>query len=93
MDGLWLSDKIFRLIRDKKAQTTQFVMQGSTTERHDYNYMIGKFRVLEEIEDAWSKDCKIDDTELDIEGTDFEIRNFAIFRNKTCFSNTFPAER
>ena len=51
MDGLWLSDKIFRLIRDKKAQTTQFVMQGSTTERHDYNYMIGKFRILEELED------------------------------------------
>tara|TARA_R100000231_G_C5249596_1_gene142308 strand:+ start:131 stop:325 length:195 start_codon:yes stop_codon:yes gene_type:complete len=51
MDGLWLSDKILRLIRDKKEQTTQFVMQGSTTERNDYNYMIGKFRVLEEIED------------------------------------------
>ena len=51
MDGLWLSDKIFRLIRDKKEQTTQFVMQGSTTERHDYNYMIGKFRGLEELED------------------------------------------
>ena len=51
MDGLWLSDKILRLIRDKKEQTTQFVMQGSTTERKDYNYMIGKFRVLEEIED------------------------------------------
>ena len=51
MDGLWLSDKIFRLIRDKKAQITQFVMQGSTTERHDYNFMIGKFRGLEELED------------------------------------------
>ena len=51
MDGLWLSDKIFRLIRDKKEQTTQFVMQGSTTERHDYNFMIGKFRGLEELED------------------------------------------
>ena len=51
MDGLWLSDKILRLIREKKEQTTQFVMQGSTTERNDYNYMIGKFRVLEEIED------------------------------------------
>ena len=51
MDGLWLSDKIFRLIRDKKEQTTQFVMQGSTTERHDYNFMLGKFRGLEELED------------------------------------------
>ena len=51
MDGLWLSDKILRLIRDKKAQITQFVMQGSTTERHDYNFMIGKFRGLEELED------------------------------------------
>ena len=50
MDGLWLSDKILRLIREKKEQTTNFVMQGSTTERKDYNYMIGKFRVLEEIE-------------------------------------------
>ena len=50
MDGLWLSDKILRLIREKKEQTTDFVMQGSTTERNDYNYMIGKFRVLEEIE-------------------------------------------
>ena len=50
MDGLWLSDKILRLIRDKKEQTTQFVMQGSTTERQDYNFMIGKFRVLEELE-------------------------------------------
>jgi len=45
-----LSDKILRLIRDKKEQTTQFVMQGSTTERQDYNFMIGKFRVLEELE-------------------------------------------
>ena len=51
MDGLWPSDKILRLIRDKKEQTTQFVMQGSTTERKDYNYMIGKFRALEELED------------------------------------------
>ena len=50
MDGLWLSDKILRLISDKKEQTTQFVMQGSTTERQDYNFMIGKFRVLEELE-------------------------------------------
>jgi len=50
MDGLWLGDKILRLIRDKKEQTTDFVMQGSTTERNDYNYMIGKFRILEEIE-------------------------------------------
>jgi len=50
MDGLWLSDKILRLIRDKKEQTTNFVMQGSTTERSDYNYMIGKFRILEELE-------------------------------------------
>jgi len=25
-------------------------MQGSTTERQDYNFMIGKFRVLEELE-------------------------------------------
>ena len=38
MDGLWLSDKILRLIREKKEQTTDFVMQGSTTERNDYNY-------------------------------------------------------
>ena len=51
MDGLWLSDQILRLIRDKKEQTTNFVMQGSTTERNDYNYMIGKFRILEELED------------------------------------------
>ena len=51
MDGLWLSDKILRLIRDKKEQTSNFVMQGSTTERNDYNYMIGKFRILEELED------------------------------------------
>ena len=51
MDGLWLSDKILRLIRDKKEQTSKFVMQGSTTERNDYNYMLGKFRILEELED------------------------------------------
>ena len=51
MDGLWLGDKILRLIRDKKEQTTEFVMQGSTTERHDYNFMIGKYRTLIELED------------------------------------------
>ena len=51
MDGLWLSDKILRLIREKQEQTTDFVMQGSTTERNDYNFMIGKYRVLEELED------------------------------------------
>ena len=50
MDGLWLGDKILRLIRDKKEQTTDFVMQGSTTERQDYNFMIGKYRTLIEIE-------------------------------------------
>ena len=27
------------------------MMQGSTTERNDYNFMIGKYRVLEELED------------------------------------------
>ena len=51
MDGLWLGDKILRLIRDKKEQTTEFVMQGSTTERHDYNFMIGKDRIWIEVED------------------------------------------
>ena len=51
MDGLWLGDKILRLIRDKKEQTTDFVMQGSTTERQDYNFMIGKYRTLIEVED------------------------------------------
>ena len=51
MDGLWLGDKILRLIRDKKEQITAFVMQGSTTEKQDYNFMIGKHRSLEEIED------------------------------------------
>ena len=51
MDGLWLSDKILRLIREKKEQTTDFVMQGSTTEKHDYHFMLGHYRALEEIED------------------------------------------
>ena len=51
MDGLWLGDKILRLIRAKKEQTTDFVMQGSTTERQDYNFMIGKYRTLIEVED------------------------------------------
>ena len=51
MDGLWLSDKILRLIREKKEQTTDFVMQGSTTEKHDYHFMLGHYRALEEMED------------------------------------------
>ncbi len=51
MDGIWLSEKILRIIRDKKQQKTDFVMQGSTTERADYNFMIGQYRILEEIED------------------------------------------
>ena len=51
MDGLWLSDKILRLIRDKKEKTTQYVMQGSTTEKHDYHFMLGSYRALEEMED------------------------------------------
>ena len=51
MDGLWLGDKILRLIRDKKEQITTFVMQGSTTEKQDYNFMIGKYRTLIEVED------------------------------------------
>ena len=51
MDGLWLSDKILRLIRDKKEKTTQYVMQGSTTEKHDYHFMLGHYRALEEMED------------------------------------------
>tara|TARA_R100000544_G_scaffold25698_1_gene13106 strand:+ start:484 stop:681 length:198 start_codon:yes stop_codon:yes gene_type:complete len=50
MDGLWLGDKILRIIRDKKKKTTDFVMQGSMTERADYNFMIGQFRTLEELE-------------------------------------------
>ena len=51
MDGLWLGDKILRLIRDKKEKTTQYVMQGSTTETHDYHFMLGSYRALEEMED------------------------------------------
>ena len=51
MDGLWLSDKILRLIRDKKEKTTQYVMQGSTTEKHDYHFMLGHYQALEEMED------------------------------------------
>ena len=50
MDGLWLGDKILRIIRDKKKKTTDFVMQGSMTERADYNFMIGQFRIVEELE-------------------------------------------
>ena len=26
-------------------------MQGSTTEKHDYHFMLGSYRVLEEMED------------------------------------------
>ena len=51
MDGLWLGDKILPLIRDKKEKTTQYVMQGSTTEKHDYHFMLGSYRALEEMED------------------------------------------
>jgi|TARA_R100001224_G_scaffold62476_1_gene37335 hypothetical protein len=51
MDGLWLGDKILRLVRDKKEKTTQYVMQGSTTEKHDYHFMLGHYRALEEMED------------------------------------------
>tara|TARA_R110000803_G_scaffold151856_1_gene216894 strand:+ start:459 stop:656 length:198 start_codon:yes stop_codon:yes gene_type:complete len=50
MDGLWFSDKILRIIRDKKEKITDFVMHGSTTEKADYNFMVGQFRTLEELE-------------------------------------------
>jgi|TARA_E500000318_G_scaffold56932_1_gene52925 hypothetical protein len=50
MDGIWLSEKILRIIRDKKQQTTDYVMQGRTTESFDYDKMIGRFRALEELE-------------------------------------------
>ena len=50
MDGLYISEKILRIIRDKKQQITDYVMQGSTTEVKDYHFMIGKFRGLEELE-------------------------------------------
>ena len=50
MDGLWLGDKILRLVRDKKEKTTEYVMQGSTIEKHDYHFMLGHYRALEEIE-------------------------------------------
>tara|TARA_R100000655_G_scaffold94374_1_gene135794 strand:+ start:359 stop:556 length:198 start_codon:yes stop_codon:yes gene_type:complete len=50
MDGLYISEKILRIIRDKKQQITDYVMQGSTTEAKDYHFMIGKFRGLEELE-------------------------------------------
>ena len=50
MDGIWVSDKILRIIRDKKQQTTDYVMQGRTAESFDYDKMIGRFRALEEIE-------------------------------------------
>ena len=42
---------ILKKLADKKEQITTFVMQGSTTEKQDYNFMIGKHRSLEEIED------------------------------------------
>ena len=50
MDGIWLSEKILSIIRDKKQQTTDYVMQGRTTESFDYDKMIGRFRALEELE-------------------------------------------
>ena len=50
MDGIWVSDKILRIIREKKQQTTDYVMQGRTAESFDYDKMIGRFRALEELE-------------------------------------------
>lgn len=50
MDGLYLSGKILRIIRDKKQQTTDYVMQGAVGEPAEYAKMMGRFRALEEIE-------------------------------------------
>ena len=63
MDGLWLGDKILRLVRDKKEKTTEYVMQGSTTEKHDYHFMLGHYRALEEMEDELKE--KLDKGEKD----------------------------
>ena len=50
MDGIYLSEKILRIIRDKKQQTTDYVMQGSVGDSTEYAKMMGSFRALEEIE-------------------------------------------
>jgi|TARA_R110000796_G_scaffold2189_2_gene8814 hypothetical protein len=50
MDGLYLSEKLLRIIRNKKQQTTDYVMQGTVEESTDYAKMMGRFRALEEIE-------------------------------------------
>ena len=50
MDGIYLSEKILRIIRDKKQQTTDYVMQGAVGDSTEYAKMMGRFRALEEIE-------------------------------------------
>jgi len=50
MDGIYFSEKLLRIIREKKKQTTDYVMQGIVEQSTDYAKMIGRFRALEEIE-------------------------------------------
>ena len=50
MDGIFFSEKLLRIIRNKKQQTTDYVMQGAVEESTDYAKMMGRFRALEELE-------------------------------------------
>ena len=54
MDIITLSDKIRRIIRDKKTQITDIVTSGSAKDMEQYRHLIGQLDALNFIEQGLS---------------------------------------
>jgi len=54
MDIITLSDKIRRIIRDKKTQITDIVTSGSAKDMEQYRHLIGQLDALNFIEQELS---------------------------------------
>ena len=54
MDIITLSDKIRKILRDKKAQITEIVTSGSAKDMEQYRHLIGQLDALNFIEQELS---------------------------------------
>ena len=54
MDIITLSDKIRKILRDKKAQITEIVTSGSAKDMEQYKHLIGQLDALNFIEQELS---------------------------------------
>ena len=50
MDPLWLADKVYKLIREKREQRAQIMIAGSVKDMEHYQNLRGQVEVLDYFE-------------------------------------------